>query len=503
MAKISDVVLLVCSLSKSEKRYFKLFSSIQEGDKFYLVLFDLIDKGITDRSELKQQFEAQAKKASFEVTLKYLFKVLMKSMRAYDADQNIDAVLLRLLQEARFLYKKGVYAECLSQLEKVKVLAKKHEKNYYFLEAANLELEYYTRTDFLNVSEEDLIEKQSLIRSLVEHEMHISAHADLYQLLLHRFVQKGVVRSEEEKQKFDDLVLSESSLISNPHYHSFHSQQLHMLFQSVYFRLIGSPELSLDIYRELDELFQKYSFLWEENALYYIYVVEGILNNLQAIGSYEALPFFIDKLKNLNQKDREEEQLWALIYQFEIIFHIGQGNFEEAKKVLLSHKDQFTKRSKSVLSVANAKVFYYNAIVYFGLKEWKNCLYSLNLILNNDTTLVSQEYVTMSRMVALLVHYEMENHEYINYEIRGFERKLKKHGTLFRLEKMLFKFFRNVIKANDEASEKKCLLACQRDFRSLNEEEQMTKLFDFDCWLEAKISKQSFVSLLSKKFNSR
>ena len=156
MAKISDVVLLVCSLSKSEKRYFKLFSSIQEGDKFYLVLFDLMDQGITERAELKKLFEAKAKKASFDVTLKYLFKVLMKSMRAYDAEQNVDAVLLRLMQEARFLYKKRIYNECLSQLEKVKQLAKKHEKNYYFLEAANLELEYYTRTHFLNLSETDL-----------------------------------------------------------------------------------------------------------------------------------------------------------------------------------------------------------------------------------------------------------------------------------------------------------------------------------------------------------
>ncbi len=490
MAKISDVVLLICSLSKSEKRYFKLFSSIQEGDKFYLVLFDLIDKGSADRSELKKKFEAQAKKASFDVTLKYLFKVLMKSMRAYDAEQNIDAVLLRLLQEARFLYKKGIYAECLSQLEKVKVLAKKHEKNYYFLEAANLELEYYTRTDFLNLSEQDLIEKQGAISTIIDHEKQISAHADLYQLLLHRFVQKGVVRSEEEKQKFDDLVLSEAGLISNPHYHSFHSQQLHLLFQSVYFRLIGTPELSLDIYHELDALFQKYSFLWEENALYYIYVMEGILNNLQAVGQYEGIPFFIEKLKKLNQKDREEEQLWALIYQFEIIFHIGQKNFPEAKKVLLYHKETLAKCAKSLLSAANAKVFYYNALVYFGLKEWKNCLQSLNLILNNDSSLVPDEYVTMSRMVALIVHYEMKNHEYISYEIRGFERKLKKKGTLYRLEKLLFKFFRSAIKSNDVRSEKKCLVACRNDFKSLTDqhyEEQFLKLFDFESWLEAKI----------------
>ncbi|MFM7022080.1 MAG: hypothetical protein ACKOXB_03815 [Flavobacteriales bacterium] len=484
MAKISDVVLLVCSLSKAEKRYFKLFASLQEGDKYYLLLFDLIEGGLTDRAALKKEFEAQSKKASFEVTLKYLFKVLMKSMRSFDPEQNIDAVLLRAMQEARFLYKKGVYEECLSQLEKIKQLAKQHEKNFYFLEAARLELEYHTRKEFAELSEEALIQKQSEVTAVLDHELKISQHGDLYQLLLQRFAQKGVVRSEEEKQKFDDLVLSEASMMVQPQYDSFHSQQLHMLFQSVYFRLIGSPELSLDIYQELDALFRKHAYLWEENALYYIYVIEGILNNLRAMQQYDAMPYFIDKLKSLGQRD--EEQLWPLIYQFELIYHCGKNDFSAAKNVLLQNKEVLAKRSKSLLTAANAKIFYASALVYFGLQEWKNCLQSLNIILNNDTFLVPDEYLTMSRLLALIVQYEMNNLDYINYEIRGFERKLKKEGTLFRLEKIVFKFFRSAIKANDKTSEKKCLLAFQKDFKSL-QEEQFTTLFDFDLWLRKKL----------------
>ena len=506
MARVNDVVLLVNSLSKSEKRYFKIFSAVQEGEKFYLQLFDLIDKGSVGRQDLKERFEARASKASFDVTLKYLFKVLMKSMRAFDAEQNIDALLLRMMQDLRFLYQKGIYQEFLLQAEKLKSVALKYEKNFYFLETAQLELEYYTRVSFQNVSEAALVEKQVAINAVLEHEVKISHHSDLYQLLLHRFASKGVLRNENEKQKFDDLVLSESHLIANPHYHSFHSQQLHMLFQSVYFRLIGSPELSLDLYHELDVLFEKYSFLWTENPMYYVNVLEGILNNLHSTRNYDALPFFIEKLKTVKLKSPDQEKLWEVIYPFEIIFHTGRGEFEAAKEVLLQNREQVNRSAKDLLSAANAKVFYFNAVLYFGLKEWKNALHSLNQIWNNDHSFVSYEILTVTRVLALLVHYEMENFDYINYEIRGFERNLKKNGALYDLEKILFKFFRNAIKANDAASTQKCLMNGNKDILRLLENQHDNRLsvwFDIAAWFDAKIKRQPFAAYTRNKFNSR
>ncbi|WP_293716178.1 hypothetical protein [uncultured Parabacteroides sp.] len=39
------LILLIQSLTKAEKRYFRLYANLQSGEKNYLLLFDLINKG--------------------------------------------------------------------------------------------------------------------------------------------------------------------------------------------------------------------------------------------------------------------------------------------------------------------------------------------------------------------------------------------------------------------------------------------------------------------------
>ena len=40
------LIQLIQSLTKAEKRYFRLYANLQSGEKNYLFLFDLINKGI-------------------------------------------------------------------------------------------------------------------------------------------------------------------------------------------------------------------------------------------------------------------------------------------------------------------------------------------------------------------------------------------------------------------------------------------------------------------------
>ena len=43
MNSIHTLIILVNSLTKTEKRYFHLYSNLQSGDKVYISLFNLID----------------------------------------------------------------------------------------------------------------------------------------------------------------------------------------------------------------------------------------------------------------------------------------------------------------------------------------------------------------------------------------------------------------------------------------------------------------------------
>ena len=53
--KLNSLIVLINSLSKAEKRYFRLLSNLQSGEKIYLFLFDLIEKN-TASEDIYLQF---------------------------------------------------------------------------------------------------------------------------------------------------------------------------------------------------------------------------------------------------------------------------------------------------------------------------------------------------------------------------------------------------------------------------------------------------------------
>ena len=490
MAKFEELVLLVNSLTKAEKRYFKLFTSIQEGDKNYLTVFSLIEKGTLDRNQIKEAFLVVCPKGAFEVSLNYLLKVILKSLRYSESQEHIDSYLLGQLLDIQQLYKKGIYKEFLNQIEKFKELSLKYEKNYLYLEASYLEMEYFTRLNFPEISEDTLIDSQNKLKNTIDSTLKENEHLTLYQLLLHRFLNHGVARSDSDMMKLNDLVLTENALFGNGNFSdSFQSKQLHLLFQSVYFKVIGSPELSLEIYHDLDKLFQENKLLWERKPLYYVFLLEGVLLNLIALKEYASMPYFIDRLKQIQESTNEEIQVRSIIYQFELLFFVGIGNFVEAiekinKNILL------VKELKSAGSPYAIKLEYCQALVYFGLSDWRNCLRSFHFITTeSDESL--KEYSNLARLIALLVHYEKQDYDYLEHEIRAFERALKKQRSLYKLEKALFELLRGSINAVGSVAQKEIYVRCKTAIEALKEDKyegRLISLFDFLGWLDAKIN---------------
>ena len=55
------LILLIQSLTKAEKRYFRLYANLQSGEKNYLLLFDLINKGTPPRISVNFTVRNRAK----------------------------------------------------------------------------------------------------------------------------------------------------------------------------------------------------------------------------------------------------------------------------------------------------------------------------------------------------------------------------------------------------------------------------------------------------------
>src|SRR5688572_27419266 len=121
---------LIRSMSKSEKRHFKLYAgrhSVEENN--YLKLFDAIDKQQTyNEALILKKFSRESFINRFPITKKRLYETVLRSLDAFHSQSSIDAQLKRELHFAEILYKKSLYNQCAKILAAARHTALKYEK---------------------------------------------------------------------------------------------------------------------------------------------------------------------------------------------------------------------------------------------------------------------------------------------------------------------------------------------------------------------------------------
>ena len=126
---------LIKSLNKSEKRYFKVFSSrhtIGE-ENSYIRLFDFIDRMEEYQEDLIfMHFKGQALLNKFSITKARLYDNILKSLDTFYATSSHDAQIFRAIHSAEILFNKGLYKQSERVLNSAEKQAIKHE-NYNLL----------------------------------------------------------------------------------------------------------------------------------------------------------------------------------------------------------------------------------------------------------------------------------------------------------------------------------------------------------------------------------
>lgn len=125
MPKRDKLFLLVKSLSKSEKRYFSIYTKmhIKGDDNDYMKLFKAFEKqDVLNENEIRKQLEGEKLIAHYAVTKSYLYDLILKAMRSY-SKHSADKKVMDLLQDVEFLYTKGIFDQAIQLIKKARELA--------------------------------------------------------------------------------------------------------------------------------------------------------------------------------------------------------------------------------------------------------------------------------------------------------------------------------------------------------------------------------------------
>lgn len=507
MKPSTELFDLIKSLTKSEKRFFKLSSSLQTGEKNYIKIFDLIEKqNEYDEAAIKKHFAKEKFIKHLPSEKNHLYKLLLKSLRGFHGDSSIGSILHQELKNVEVLYKKALYKECQKFLTRAKKIAKQHDKFYYWFELISwekqlIEEEYeqgiFTYDlDKLIEEELDVIEK---LRNLAEYQM-------IYSRI--NFIFRSGIFSKNEKER------TEVEEIANHHLIKGKNTALSDTAASICYYIQGLCSItnldfdtSLEKFNRTKNILDKNTNIKQDLPIRYVRTIKNLIFSNISLGNLAKAQELVNVLKDCyKEKGFNSLDVKVKIFTFssntQIMVYDRQGKFNEALETV-AEMEEGLQTYKHKLSKEQAVLFYYNiAYVYFGVGMYKDALKWMNKILNDNEQTLRQDVYNFSKVFNLIIHYELGNYDLIEYLLKSASRHFKKSDKEFAAEEYILLFLKKLIKIDNQEDKLKHLINSKEQLQIIfkdPKEQIVQQYFDFIAWLNCKIEQKTFAEAIQEK----
>jgi len=164
---------------------------------------------------------------------------------------------------------------------------------------------------------------------------------------------------------------------------------------------------------------------------------------------------------------------------------------EAANESIDEIKEGFKRFSGKISKVSEIFCYYNIARIYFGVGNYSDSLAWLNKILNDREVGIRQDLHCSTRILNLIVHYELGNYDLVEYRVTSTQRFLNKRGHLYKFETAFLNFFQKTLPKI--IGQKELIIAFKELKKELEQifkypfERRALEYFDFISWLNGKI----------------
>jgi tetratricopeptide (TPR) repeat protein len=489
-----DLSKLIASLSTSEKRSFRSYCKQQTGSGLYASLFELSIKDPIASTDLEKGFAAQHPGVSFDNTANYLFKVLTDMLTYSRIQQDKWFGQVFSVMKAKLYTERSLPERSLKELRRTQHQAEESEDHLLSYLCSRMELTQLARTGFKDLNQQDLIAFQMKGKKTLQVLRQTHEHHSLYELLSHKLLNEGINLANNSDKSLDDLVLTELGIITQGSSHRFQSRKLHLLFQSYFFIHKGDYNAALNLFKQLNKLMEKNEAIMDFPPYDYLDTLEGIISSLISIKYYEEMPYFIDKIAALHTK-KFPEHFSNLTQQVVSIYEMaqlsGQQRYDEALK---SHEqDNVQSRFKEV-TISPEKYIEYlfsTSVAYLYCGKLKKANGSILKAINIGRQQMELPIFRVCRLIQLIIHVELNDQEFIAYEIRAYKRVYVGKGTALSFERSFFEVITTDLQRISFRKRERFL---QKIIDSIGKREdtayqrKILSYFDFIAWIKTRLS---------------
>ena len=442
---MSDLHLLVKSMSKNEKRYFRLFtSSFSNENKDYQRLFDAIETTeVYNEKELKKELGIK----HMPFSKKYLFDNILKSLRLYHTEQRQVFQLLDAFKNISILRNKGLIKDAVKIYEKTEQQLIEDNRFTLLLELFNTGEELYRLYLPSKLVAEKVQEIEAKKVKYLQLQRNLTEYQILNRSLRNKWRKVYPIRNKEQEQEVLS-VLSHQLLQSE-------EEALTPLAKSYYFNnmTIGHTMLlNFESVKNHAQVSIDYILEKTEIAAIQRRALTANLSNLliacsktkdwETFKKYDEL--YKEKLEAFKNLDGSKvSTVNQKLYYNYTLHHLIER--EEYTKVLEMQAEvvNFWETFDSFLDndwkITLSDFF---AQAHFQVDNYEEAQKWVEIILEEEKNDPKTPSVCNARILNLLIHFKQENYFLLNSLFRSTYRYLNKNERLFKSERLLLNYFK-------------------------------------------------------------
>ena len=498
--------VLIKSLSKSEKRQFKIFASRLEtsSNTKFIELFNILDKSEAYDEKLILK-NGLIKKAQLSNLKSYLYKQILVSIRLNIPSQNIRYQLREQIDFATILYNKGLYKQSLKILDKTKQQAIENDEKYMAFEIVEfeklIESQYITRSIQGRADELVIQAKELNYRNTISSKLS-NLSLQLYGIML----KTGYVKSDEEYKYIDDYF---NKHIAHLDQSKFEFREKYWFYNANLWRSFLVQDF-LSCYKYASKwvtLFYDNKNMIFLNPVFFLKGNHYLLESLFMLKYKSNFKKYLELLEDtINDprfpvNDNIASLSFLYLYNNKLNYHILEGTFAESEYLIPEILNKIKEHSEH-LDEHHEMMFYYKiACIYFGNEKYQECIVYLEKIINNKNLTMREDLMCFARILCLIAHYELGKDYYLESQLKNTYKFLLKMNDLHEVQKEIIRFLKNL--SNLYPSDiKKEFIKMRERFIELEKgtyEKRAFLYLDIISWLESKIENKKISDIIKEK----
>ena len=505
----SELLSLIRAMNKQEKRYFKLYATAfvrKRGGNKLTELFDAYAALNADADEaevVKRLSDAptprQLATARYELT-----NLILNSLATYNAGKSADAELRAMLAHIQILYNKGLYDHCRKVVSRARAKARELDYFSYMIEILAWERKLLLRQAGVHFEESlrRFHDEQLTLLEQIAATIRYEDLADRVQEAHRAYVR---LKDASARIKLDEIVQSDL-LNADPDGLPFHARLAMHQARGNYDWFVGNVSAAMNNYRLAIETWEAQPQHIRDDPDNFKRYLTNFLSCAIAIHEFDDFQQTLRKIKSLPSASVESDiTVFGIVTYLELVFYLHNGQLEEARGVVKEFELAAPRYVGRLRPDRLINLYYNCSMIYFLSGDYGGALRHINDILNEHNAEPKRDIQDFTRIVRLVIHYELNDFDALENMFRSAQRYLNNRGQLNNFEKSVISAVRRLLNAADKTQRRAVISDLRTALLDMLQDDDGADplgLIEILFWTESKLRKRPIDELFSRSIKA-